>query len=257
MTLDPSYRRVLHRMGYYEYQQGLILSHIAQEGSWNSHLDNCRKFIINSLEFFRPEIVTILGSGWLLDIPLREMLEMTCRINLVDIIHPPQVAEQVAGLDKVKLIEDDISGGLIMIMWEMTSGFPFRKSKSVAAIEIPLYKPEFETGLVVSANILTQLESLPVKLIRKRLKAQEEEINSIRRRIQERHIEFLAGKNAVLITDVSEIVEDSTGETKEEPTLLAVLPEARFREEWKWNFEPVRPDFYRKKSIFRVVASAI
>ncbi|NSW95200.1 MAG: hypothetical protein HPY62_10890 [Bacteroidales bacterium] len=257
MTLDLSYRRILHRMGYYEYQQGLILSHIAQEGGWNSHLMNCRKFIMASMEFFKPEIVTVLGSGWLLDIPLEEMLGFNCRINLVDIIHPPQVIEQVAGIEKVKLIEDDVSAGLILRTWKMTSGFPFKKKRTFLSAEIPLYRPEFETGLVVSANILTQIESLPVRLIRKRIKARDEDIYDFRKRVQERHLEFLAGKNAVLISDISEITEEKTGKIIEEPTLLTVIPEARFKEEWKWNFEPVRPDFYRKKSIFRVVALAI
>lgn len=256
MTLDSSYRRILNRMGYYGYQQGLILSHLAQEGGWNSHLRNCRDFIMKSVKFFSPDIVTILGSGWLLDIPLKEMLEMNCKVNLVDIIHPPQVAEQVAALENVTLIEDDVSGGLILNVWKLASGSPFRRKKPLTSAKIPLYEPRFETGLVVSANILTQIETLPVELIRKKLKADNEEINDFRKRVQEKHIEFLSGKSSVLITDVCEIISESSGNIREEPTILASLPDARFKDEWEWNFEPVRQDFYRKKSLFRVVASA-
>lgn len=256
MTLDASYRRILHRMGYYNYQQGLIHSHIAQEGGWNSHLRNCRDFIMKSVRFFHPDIVTILGSGWLLEIPLNEILEMNCRVNLIDIVHPPQLVEQIAGLEKVKFIEDDVSGGLILNVWKLASGSLFRRKKPINSVEIPLYKPRFDTGLIVSANILTQIESLPVELIRRKLKADDEEINDFRKRIQEKHIEFLSGKNSVLLTDVCEIIKESSGNIREEPTLLAALPEARFKDEWEWNFEPVRPDFYRRKSLFRIVASA-
>ena len=195
MTLDPTYRRILHRMGYYSYQQGLIISHLAQEGGWNSHLRNCRDFIMKSVKFFNPDIVTIFGSGWLLDIPLKEMLEMNCRVNLVDIIHPPQVARQVAGLGKVTLIEDDVSGGLILNIWKLASGSFFRTKKPITSAEIPLYKPRFETGLAVSANILTQIESLPVEFIRKKLKANDEEIIDFRKRVQEKHIEFYISRD--------------------------------------------------------------
>jgi len=89
MTQSLSYRRILHKMGYYNYQRGLIYHHLDEEGSWNDHLRKCRSFILEAVERYKPPVVTILGSGWLLDLPLSEITAMATTINLVDIVHPP------------------------------------------------------------------------------------------------------------------------------------------------------------------------
>ena len=120
MAHSESYRRMLSRMGYYNYQQGLIYRHLNQEGGWDVHLERCRSFILRALDYYRPGKVTVLGSGWLLDLPLSEMAGMTDEISLVDIVHPPGVNQQVASLKKVKISEQDITGGLILEVWNKT-----------------------------------------------------------------------------------------------------------------------------------------
>ena len=87
-------------MGYYNYQRGLIVHHLHEEGSWNTHLTNSRNFILKSLDFYKPAVVTVFGSGWLLDLPLLEINEMADEINLVDIIHPPEVKESGCEYEK-------------------------------------------------------------------------------------------------------------------------------------------------------------
>ena len=91
MTHSISYRRMLNKMGYYNYQNGLIYHHINQHGGWENHEEHCRGFIIKALDFYKPEKVTVLGSGWLLELPLAELVERTGKICLVDIVHPPDV----------------------------------------------------------------------------------------------------------------------------------------------------------------------
>ena len=49
---------------------------------------------MKALDYYKPLNVTVLGSGWLLDLPLAEMLEKTEMIYLVDIVHPPEVVMQ-------------------------------------------------------------------------------------------------------------------------------------------------------------------
>ena len=75
MTHTIAYRRMLGRMGYYNYQDGLIHHHINEEGGWEDHLSHCRDFILKAINLFRPEKVTVLGSGWLLDLPFAEIIE--------------------------------------------------------------------------------------------------------------------------------------------------------------------------------------
>ena len=160
---------MLNKMGYYNYQQGLIYRHLNQEGGWDIHLERCRSFILKAIDYYKPRKVTVLGSGWLLELPLSEMSEMTDEICLVDIVHPPQVKQQIAGLKKVKISEQDITGGLIEEVWNKTrKRFFFNKLRSLDSIQIPEYQPEEDPGLVISLNILTQLESLLVDFLKQR-----------------------------------------------------------------------------------------
>ena len=255
MNHSIAYRRILHKMGYYDYQQGLIYHHLSQEGGWNSHLKNCREFILMSFEFYKPSVVTVLGSGWLLDFPLKEIAGKVSQVNLVDIIHPPEVISQVAEIKNVILRDDDISGGLISEVWQKAgTRSVLNKLRSIGEIEPPGYKPLFEPGMVVSLNILTQLESLPVRLLKKKAIADEESYLNFRKKIQQDHITFLKKHQSVLITDLSEVVTESSGRVTEINSVLADLPVGHIRKEWTWYFEGRSSDYYRKKSVFRVAA---
>ena len=255
MTYNLSYRRVLSRMGYYNYQRGLIYHHLDEEGSWNSHLGSCRAFILKAVELRKPSKVTVLGSGWLLDLPLKEIIETGAEISLVDIVHPPEVREQVSGLGKVTLIEDDVSGGLISEVWEKARRkFFIKRLGTPDSIVVREYKPGSDPGMVISLNILTQLENLPLEFLKKRSGGDEDAFMRFRQRVQEKHIGFLKKHLSVLITDVSEIITESSGRVSEIPSVVTDLPQAELTEEWTWHFEDKRPDFFSKKSEFRVRA---
>jgi len=241
-------------MGYYTYQNGLIYRHLNQEGGWDNHLELCRGFIIKALDFYKPEKVTVLGSGWLLELPLAEMIERKHRVCLVDIVHPPEVINQVGSFKNVELLEQDVTGGLIEEVWQKTGKYSFfNKLQSLDNIIIPEYKPDFDPGMIISLNILTQLESLLIDFLRKRSKIKEEEFFSFRTEIQKKHIDFLKNHKSVLITDITEIFTDSSGNVTDKPTLFADLPEGKNKEEWDWHFDLVRSDYFRKRSVLKVV----
>jgi hypothetical protein len=255
MSQNTVYRRILSRMGYYNYQRGLIYHHLNEEGSWNTHLKNCRNFVLKSLEYNKPSVVTVLGSGWLLDLPIREMAGQVDIVNLVDIVHPPEVRNQSAELKNIVLIEEDISGGLIQEVWNRTRHRSFlNRLRALDGIKVPAYKPEYEVGMIVSLNILTQLESLPVEWLKKKSMAGEEDFVYFRKEIQENHISLLKQYNSVLITDISEVITEKAGNVYDRKTVVAQLPEPEFKEEWTWDFEPRDSDYYRKKSNFKVIA---
>ena len=171
MTHSSSYRIMLTRMGYYNYQNGLIYHHLNQEGGWGQHLEHCRQFILKALDFYKPDKVTVLGSGWLLDLPVAELAERVSRISLVDIIHPPDVFTQVKSYKNVELIEQDITGGLIAEVWQKKGHCTFiHKLLSLEKIVVPEYRPDGDPGMVISLNILTQLESLLIDFLKKRSK---------------------------------------------------------------------------------------
>lgn len=255
MTQSVSYRRMLSKMRYYSYQNGLIYHHVNQEGGWESHQEHCRSFIIKALELYKPEKITVLGSGWLLDLPFAELIERTGRVCLIDIIHPPDVISQVGSYKNVELIEQDVTGGLIEEVWQKTGKLSvFKKLKSLENIIIPEFKPDGDPGMVISLNILTQLESLLLDFLKKRSKIKEEEFNLFRAEIQRKHIDFLRKHRSVLITDYAEVITNKSGSVKTIPTLVTNLPPGQFTEKWTWNFDQTGADLYNSRTQFKIVA---
>ncbi len=255
MTHDPSYRRILHRMGYYDYQQGLIYRHLRQDEGWISHEQRCRQFIMKAIDLLKPGKVTVIGSGWLLDLPLAEMAEKVKMITLSDIVHPPDVLEQASGFKHVMIQETDVTGGLVREVWEKAGKRYFlSKLKSLEDIHIPGYIPAEDPGLVISLNILTQLEVLPERLLRKKSAAPEDEFLKFKKEVQAKHLEFLQKYRSVLISDISEIVLTPDGTATEKETLLAALPQGDIKEDWIWDFDLAGNDSARKKSKFKIIA---
>ena len=255
MTLSKSYRRVLSKMNYYNYQNGLIYHHINQKGGWESHQKNCRSFIIKALDVCKPWKVTVLGSGWLLDIPIAELAERTQRVCLIDIIHPPDVISQTRELKNVELIEQDVTGGLIEEVWQKTGKYSFfNKLHSLENIIVSEFSQDEDPGMVISLNILTQLESLLIDFIKKRSKISEQEFDILRAEIQKKHIDFLSKHRSVLITDYAEVITNKSGSVRTIPTLLTDLPSSQFSEEWVWNFDQTGADLYNSRTQFKVIA---
>ena len=245
-------------MGYYDYQNGLIHRHLNENGGWDTHLDHCRNFILKALDFYKPQKVTVLGSGWLLELPVAEMIERTKNICLVDIIHPPDVTVQIGGLDNVELVELDVTGGLIEEVWNKAGrNYFFNKLQSLDNIIIPEYVPDNDPGMVISLNILTQLESLLIDFLKKRSKISEEKFNQFRTEIQKKHLEFLQKHKSVLISDVAEVITNKSGNITTISTLATNLPPGEFSEEWTWNFDQTGADLYNSRSILKVVALTI
>lgn len=256
MTLAPSYRRILTRMGYYNYQSGLIYRHISQDGAWETHQQHSRNFILKAIELLKPEKVTVLGSGWLLDFPIAEVVDRVHSVSLVDIIHPPDVIRQVAAWKNVDLIEQDVTGGLIEEVWNKTRKYSYLyRLKTLNNINIPDIGFKDDPGLVISLNILTQLESQLLVFVRKRSKISSSEIDSFRRRIQEKHIQFLLKHKSVLITDYEEVITSRAGGDTIVPTLYCGLPQGRINEKWIWSFDQTGVDLINSKSVFRIAAS--
>jgi hypothetical protein len=255
MAYSEQYKRILYKLGYYDYQHGLIHRHLNQDDGWSSHLSKCRNYIMNAVREIKPGKVTVLGSGWLLDLPLAEMLETVNSVILIDIVHPPEARSQAAALPGVELTEDDATGGVVRWVWDRTRKTSFlRKVRTLGELDLPVYKLNGDPGLVISLNLLSQLDVLPAAFLRKRSKVKEEEIERFRKQVQENHLMFLSKYKSLLITDTCEIFTDSSGKTTEVQTVIADIPSGSMSEEWTWNFDLKGSDFYEKRSVLNVVA---
>jgi hypothetical protein len=258
MTYSTSYRRMLNKLGYYNYHNALINRSLNQKGGWDSHCDRCRTFILKALEYYKPEKVTVLGSGWLLDLPLVEMTEKTDRVCLIDIIHPPEVISQTRTIRNIELIMEDVTGGLIEEVWQKAERYSFlNKLKSLEDIIIPEYYPTGDPGMVISLNILTQLEFLLVDFLKKRSVIREEEFNQFRSEIQKKHIDFLKKHRSLIISDYAEVFTDKSGNITTIPTLMTDLPRGQFTDDWTWQFEQTNNYLYNSTSVMKVTALSI
>ncbi len=242
-------------MGYYDYQQGLIYRHLKQESGWDSHLKRCRDYVMRAVRIHKPEKITVLGSGWLLELPVAELAETVNEIVLVDIVHPPDVIQQAGKISKIRIVESDVTGGLIEEVYRKVHSRPFfSRLASLTDVSIPDYKPDYDPGLVISLNLLTQLEVLPVRYLQRKAGIGENELNEFRRSVQQKHLNFLAAHKSVLVTDYEEVITSKSGEVKTVKTALAGFPAGFDTEKWTWNFDLKGSDFYNSRSIMKVLA---
>ena len=253
MTHTPSYRRMLHKLGYYDYQRGLVYRHLNQDAGWFGHEKNSRNFILRAVNLLKPEKITILGSGWLLDLPVAELAERSMQIRLVDIFHPPEVRSQTAGFRNLELVEEDITGGLIEEVWKKAGKSTFlNRMTTLKEIIIPDYEPADSPGMVISLNILTQLEVLPLTFLRKKTRADKNEFEIFRQQVQKKHLDFLRRHTSLLLTDTAEKITHSSGIVSEIPSVVIDLPAGRLRENWQWDFDLKGIDYNRKRSVMEV-----
>ena len=154
-------------MGYLKDQQGIIRRYLREAENWDPHLDRCSNFILDTLK--RPDLRSpgFLGSGWLLDIPLEELIKTCDRILLFDIVHPPQVVHRAKKMPSVTLVEADITGGWISYAYHLVH--PRRKSAGKIENEKPVNGFDLSAWPVdhwFSVNILDQLDALVVDYLK-------------------------------------------------------------------------------------------
>lgn len=239
----------IKRLGYISDQQGIINRYLREEGGWDYHLMRTREFILEGVRSEEPDTVTILGSGWLLDVPLEELASICGHINLVDINHPAQVRRKAGDFKNVSLIENDITGGVAGIIQNA-----IKNSISPAAIEIPRYSPDYERGLVVSVNLLTQLDMIPADYLAARSQSSREELREFRKRIQESHIKFLREQRSLLISDFQEEIWREDDKVEVNDLLFTPFPAGENEKEWIWDFDTGGSYYRRSRVLFRVRA---
>lgn len=242
-------RHITRRLGYKANQQGIINRYLRERGQWDSHLWRCRKYILDSITYHKPDSITFLGSGWLLDIPLEEAAERCRKVRLVDVLHPPQVRHKVAGINNVELYRQDISGGALAGIWDA-----YRKGAGVSSMEMPVYDPGFDTGLVFSVNILTQLDSLPVDFLVRKAGMSYRDLRPMRKNMQKAHIGYLVNTDSILITDYIEYLKTGDKIIGNNRLVFCSLPAGRRMEEWIWEFDNSGNYYSGKRVIFGVKA---
>ncbi len=248
--------KILRRMGFPSDQQGLINRWITEGERWKTHLVNSRNYILQAVMRDEYRSVAILGSGWLLDVPLTELADLCETVYLFDIHHPVQVQHLVKRFPSVRLYTADITGGMVAQVYRLC-----RESKRgrvkvpLTALDYPLFRPEVDADVWVSVNLLSQVDSLMSEYIQELGIHDNEEINAFRLAVQQKHLEFLMNRRSVMITDFYERVSEPGKAAEYRRTVLVNrMPGAKNRKEWTWLFDNTGTYRPGTETRFRVMA---
>ena len=244
-------------MNFINDQKGIINRYFREEGAWNKHLQASKNFIIKASKDKEKNTVVILGSGWLLDVPLQELSEIFKKIYLVDIVHPKEIQHKIKKYgNQVQLIKADITGGAIDEIYNYVNHFKKKKEKkdlkNIKFKDLDFLK---NADYIVSLNLLNQLDILIVDYLKQFNIYEEIEILNFRKRIQEHHLQILSKNKSCLITDFEELIYNKDGNLEKTNSLIfANLPKEKFIENWKWDFDKTQNYYHNKITILNVLA---
>lgn len=227
-----------------------------QQAAWAPHREACQQAILDWTETAPDHaLAVVVGSGLLLEVPLEALAARFERVICLDLYHMPAVRRRAARLDGVTLIDHDVTGLLQTLPEDLKAG------------RLPAPQPSLpfagEAGLVVSANVASQLALIPQAAAEARGGRTPLEIADWARSIVASHFDALRNRPGTvgLICDV-ERRQVPVGGT--EPSdwwdLLegAALPPLTDRRDWWWEIAPApeedRHHDYRHHVVAGVVA---
>ena len=255
--LNKSQKNKLRKMGYFADQQGIMNRFLQDSKAWESHLANSSRYVLNFIMKNKPGKVAILGSGWLLDVPLEELAEFSSELILVDIHHPRQIRHKFRNYSNVVFFEYELTGGSAYEVYNIVKEVNKGIRKDLKNIECLGFKEELEADYFISLNILDQLDTVIIEYLQKFPGWPVEDVHVLRKNIQAAHIDSLPKGRSCLITDIEEIRVNKKGEKKHRPLIYTKLPEPKNLKSWLWEFDNARGYNQGEITHFRVNAIEI
>jgi len=255
-------QKTVAELNYKTDQNGIVNRMLRENGAWNLHLENTKQAILQFSEEKKGTCV-VLGSGWLLDVPLNELSEQFSKVYLVDIVHPAHSKTKVQKYSNVELIVADITCGLAgfvhsnkinsvaelcEIVEKQFSPTPNEFFSNVLKIDFP--------DFVVSVNLLNQLDILITEYLIEQYTFKNEELTMLRKSIQAAHLALLPAESSCLITDFykREYNLQSDEFLQKENLIFANLAYNNAESTWLWNFDSTGTYAENKKIIFEVAS---
>ncbi|MFV3128046.1 hypothetical protein [Niveispirillum sp. KHB5.9] len=201
--------------------------------AWAPHQESTRRRILTAMAE-APEgkgTAVILGSGPCLDLPMAELLSRFRRVLLVDVAHPPAALRLARRHSAIDLLECDLTGVAAALA---NPAIPAPPAPGCDA-----FLGDQDVGLVVSANLISQLPLVPLRQMGKRWP--DADRPAYARAIVTAHLEHLSTFSCptLLIGDVQRRVIDPDGRVTEmeDPLFGVALPAGEM--EWDWTVAPV------------------
>jgi hypothetical protein len=232
-------KKIVRKMGIRSDQEGILQRYILEGSNWNEHLRNTKQAIIDFVKEKEPKSLALLGSGWLLDIPMQFLADRMQEVILYDIRHPRAARDKYAKLPNVLFLEADLSGGLIEATFRLCRHKPKLTPQEVIIelLNTPVNLP-IETDYLASVNLLNQLDILIIDYLKKFYDFPADIMNQLRKTIQSNHLRMLKPGQACLITDVEEIhINDQGIPVEKVPLIFCELPAGHNLKSWIWKFD--------------------
>ncbi|WP_232629734.1 hypothetical protein [Methylobacterium sp. Leaf118] len=219
-------------------------------GAWAPHCEASRAVIGAAIaRCGHRGTAVVLGSGPLADVPLAALATGFRRVVLVDAVHPLAVRRAVRAIPQVELLTADLSGAMDLL----TGAAPDLDPR------LPPVCTEAETGLVISANLLSQLPIRPVARLERTRRPlgpwTRDDGDAFGARLVAGHLAALAGLSAqvCLLTDLDETEEDRQGRVHARHDLLYGQRLGPPERSWTWELAPFGEVARDRRLLHRVV----
>ncbi|NJK97130.1 MAG: hypothetical protein HC905_21415 [Bacteroidales bacterium] len=247
--------KILSKIGYYNDQKGIMNRYLREVQNWNPHLEKSKKAILEGMIGKNRNKVIVLGSGWLLDIPLEELSSEFGEVWLADVYHPPQIVKKASQLSNVKFVQTELTG-MAEQVYDATKVYrktkfktPVEEFKSQSPVDLNTY------DYVISCNILDQLDIILMDYLREYNVYTGEEIEILVTKIQKCHLDSLPRKKTTLICDLEEWVMDAEEKVSNKRSLVNVsLPGIETMASWIWKFDTQMTYYPLCKTYFKVAS---
>ena len=242
--------RMFRRMGYFDDQSGILRRYRREQEHWDVHLQNTRQLVLEAMQGKNRKSAAVLGSGWLLDVPVEEMSQYFEKLYLYDIRHPASVQKQVHSLGNVELRIHDISCFARPVYQYIKQ---YRNSKNRQPISD--IQPQTTLDLsgfdfVFSCNILNQLDILLVDYLTQFFELSHEETVIFQSNVQHHHVHILPVNRSCMVADYQEITCTPDGKEIARRTSvhhpIVQHPDAR---RWTWKFD-TQMTYYQDRMTF-------
>ncbi|MDD2563286.1 MAG: hypothetical protein PHU27_03600 [Salinivirgaceae bacterium] len=246
----------MKNVGFIKDQKGILNRYRREKGNWESHLTKSKEYILQSAKGKGKTKMAILGSGWLLDVPINELVNSFNEIHLYDIFHPKGIVKKCSVFPNIKLIEEDVLSPLLTILYNNKDAKADDFLNAIANHEynnLNFHDYDF----VVSLNLLNQLDIIPIDYLSERVTLPNEKWLELRQFIQQKHLDSLPKNRSCIITDYQELHLNKGEEVIDTQELVFVpLPEKN-SEKWIWHFDNSRTYYNDKNVHFRVHAGEL
>jgi hypothetical protein len=226
----------LRAMGYLRELLGIRDRYRRCRAAWDPHLERTKNVLRQAAaRCERRRKAVILGSGFLLDLPLDELAAAFGEVVLVDLVHPLAVRRRVRRLANVRLLAADVSG-------VAEAAFA---AAAVPGEPLPRAAPDLFVGdpdvdLLASVNLLSQLPYLPADYLLRTGRHTPGAVADFARAVVVAHLDYLRRFDCpvAVVADLERLTLDRAGRVVERRTALRGVEFPWAGEEWVWELAP-------------------